>query len=157
MDLVKSKKEQMKMETMKMYSCPMHPDVTSDKPGQCSKCGMDMKEKENSKVVYSCPMKCEGEKTYDKPGKCPTCGMNLKEKKEAMNMGAMKMYACPMHAEVTSDKPGKCTKCGMELKEKEQPATVFACPMKCEGDKTYDKAGKCPTCGMSLKEKKAKQ
>ena len=22
------------------YVCPMHPDVTSDKPGECSQCGM---------------------------------------------------------------------------------------------------------------------
>lgn len=28
-----------------LYVCPMHPDVTSDKPGKCSKCGMDLKEK----------------------------------------------------------------------------------------------------------------
>ena len=26
------------------YSCPMHPEVTSDKPGTCSKCGMDLEE-----------------------------------------------------------------------------------------------------------------
>ena len=45
MDLVKSDKEKMKMETMKMYTCPMHPDVTSDKPGKCSKCGMALVEK----------------------------------------------------------------------------------------------------------------
>lgn len=29
----------------KTYSCPMHADVTSDKLGSCSKCGMDLKEK----------------------------------------------------------------------------------------------------------------
>ncbi len=27
------------------YSCPMHPDVTSDKEGKCSKCGMAMVKK----------------------------------------------------------------------------------------------------------------
>ena len=27
------------------YVCPMHPDVTSDKPGKCPKCGMDLVEK----------------------------------------------------------------------------------------------------------------
>lgn len=27
------------------YSCPMHPDMTSDKPGTCSKCGMELKPK----------------------------------------------------------------------------------------------------------------
>lgn len=26
----------------------------------------------------------------------------------------------------------------------------YACPMKCEGDKTYDEAGSCPKCGMDL-------
>lgn len=24
------------------YTCPMHPEVTSDKPGSCSKCGMNL-------------------------------------------------------------------------------------------------------------------
>ena len=31
---------------------------------------------------------------------------------------------------------------------------LFACPMKCEGDKTYAQAGKCPKCGMALAEVK---
>ena len=30
-------------------------------------------------------------------------------------------------------------------------ASMYQCPMKCEGNKTYNKAGKCPVCGMSLK------
>jgi hypothetical protein len=25
-----------------VYTCPMHPEVTSDKPGQCPKCGMNL-------------------------------------------------------------------------------------------------------------------
>ena len=49
-------------------------------------------------MKYSCPMKCEGEKTYDKPGKCPKCGIDLtKSKKEQMKMEVMKTYTCPMH------------------------------------------------------------
>ena len=114
------------------------------------------KSKQNiEKIEYSCPMKCEGDKTYDKPGTCPTCGMNLtKSKKAPMKMQAAKTYSCPMHPDVTSDKPGKCTKCGMDLKEKEPATVAYSCPMKCEGDKTYDKPGNCPTCGMALKEQK---
>jgi Heavy metal binding domain len=28
------------------YTCPMHPDVLSDKPGKCPKCGMTLVKKE---------------------------------------------------------------------------------------------------------------
>jgi Heavy metal binding domain len=28
-----------------LYACPMHPEVTSDKPGKCSKCGMALVKK----------------------------------------------------------------------------------------------------------------
>jgi hypothetical protein len=33
------------METQKTYTCPMHPEVASDKPGKCPKCGMNLVEK----------------------------------------------------------------------------------------------------------------
>ncbi|TWR28275.1 hypothetical protein FPZ42_03405 [Mucilaginibacter achroorhodeus] len=31
------------------YYCTMHPDVTSDKPGTCSKCGMELVERDTTK------------------------------------------------------------------------------------------------------------
>lgn len=31
------------------YYCTMHPDITSDKPGTCSKCGMDLVERDTTK------------------------------------------------------------------------------------------------------------
>jgi hypothetical protein len=31
------------------YYCTMHPDITSDKPGTCSKCGMDLAERDTTK------------------------------------------------------------------------------------------------------------
>lgn len=30
-------------------------------------------------VTYSCPMKCEKDKTYHEPGTCPECSMELKK------------------------------------------------------------------------------
>ena len=111
-------KSKMKMEQMQ-YSCPMHPEVTSKKPGKCSKCGMDLtkSKKEQMKMevmkMYSCPM--HPDVTSDKPGKCSKCGMDLKEIPAVA-------YACPMKCEgdKTYDKPGKCPKCGMDLKAKKK-------------------------------------
>jgi hypothetical protein len=33
------------------YTCPMHPEVISDKPGSCPKCGMDLVKKSSSKPM----------------------------------------------------------------------------------------------------------
>ena len=37
----KVKTQKQKVEKVK-YSCPMHPEVTSDKPGTCTQCGMSL-------------------------------------------------------------------------------------------------------------------
>ena len=65
------------------YTCSMHPEVVSDKPGQCPKCGMDLvkKEVQKVKVIYSCPM--HRDIVLDKPGNCPKCGMKLQKKEVA--------------------------------------------------------------------------
>ena len=60
------------------YTCTMHPEVITDKPGQCPKCGMDLVKKEVAKVQYTCPM--HPEVISDKPGNCTKCGMKLQKK-----------------------------------------------------------------------------
>ena len=34
----------LKKEQMKIYTCPMHPEVIKDEPGSCPKCGMGLVE-----------------------------------------------------------------------------------------------------------------
>jgi hypothetical protein len=40
-----AKKTKTATATDEVYSCPMHPEVTSSKPGVCSKCKMDLEKK----------------------------------------------------------------------------------------------------------------
>ncbi len=71
------------------YVCPMDPDVQSDQPGPCPKCGMALELAQpgpaarRSRVRYTCPM--DPEVISDQPGPCPKCGMAL----EAMDVSAV--------------------------------------------------------------------
>jgi len=88
------------------YTCSMHPEITSDKPGTCPKCGMDLVQKATTQ--YTCPM--HPEVISDSPRKCPQCKMDLVLKSSSL-------FSCPMHPEVTSAEPGKCPKCEMKLQK----------------------------------------
>jgi FtsP/CotA-like multicopper oxidase with cupredoxin domain len=58
------------------YACPMHPEVTSDTPGRCPKCGMKLlAAAPPAPTSYVCPM--HPEVVSDQPGRCPMCGMKL--------------------------------------------------------------------------------
>jgi Cu+-exporting ATPase len=64
------------------YYCPMDPEVESDKPGNCPKCGMALQVNPawttSISVTYTCPMHPEVQQ--DHPGNCPICGMALEPK-----------------------------------------------------------------------------
>src|SRR3972149_4463967 len=78
------------------YTCPMHPEVISDKPGQCPKCSMNLV---NASKEVSQPE--DKQPTEFKP-----------------SQGGL--YPCPMHPEVRRKSPGDCPKCGMKLEKHEQ-------------------------------------
>ena len=137
------------------YTCPMHPEVTSDQPGRCPECGMFLVDADaapathqhghgrqngyaqqhdtHDKGTWLCPM--HPEVTSDQPGRCPKCGMFLQPAdggdapaaqhhdhqhptgEPAVVAGAVAAgdWTCPMHPEVRSDGPGDCPICGMAL------------------------------------------
>jgi FtsP/CotA-like multicopper oxidase with cupredoxin domain len=58
-----------------VYVCPMHPEVVSEEPGNCPKCGMKLLAQAAAEITYVCPM--HPEVTSDKADRCPKCGMKL--------------------------------------------------------------------------------
>src|SRR3546814_5737991 len=61
------------------YTCPMHPEVEQEGPGDCPKCGMALEPAgvpaSRTRTQYTCPM--HPEIVRDEPGNCPICGMAL--------------------------------------------------------------------------------
>jgi Cu2+-exporting ATPase len=81
---------------MAKYTCPMHPDITSDKTGVCPKCNMNLVP--------------DNEDIADETA-------NHHEHNSQTDTASTDVYACPMHPDVISDKPGMCPKCHMALEK----------------------------------------
>ncbi len=85
---------------MKNFTCPMHPEVTADRPGSCPSCGMDLQPAEpprsdaGSAGSASAPAAAAGSPHAD---------------------GAIAYYTCSMHPEVKRTGPGTCPICKMDL------------------------------------------
>ena len=81
-----------------VYSCSMHPEVQSSKPGKCPKCGM--------KLTVQKPS-ADAKQTGAQPQ--ATGSRVLEVVKQADE------YTCTMHPEIRTNAPGKCPKCAMTL------------------------------------------
>ncbi len=66
----------------KIYTCPMHPEVRQESPGNCPKCGMTLEKVVDTtpeiRTEYVCPM--HPEIIRNVTGFCPKCGMALESR-----------------------------------------------------------------------------
>lgn len=93
-------------ETPTRYWCPMHPEVQSDVPGKCEKCGgMNLMKMTPEEFAEHGPHTTASHNDHDTAGTLITAGH--------WTYG----WSCAMHPELLEARPGTCTTCGcgMEL------------------------------------------
>jgi Cu+-exporting ATPase len=76
------------------WICPMDPEVESDGPGACPKCGMALEPAMpalgTTRTEWTCPM--HPEVVRDEPGSCPICGMALEPRTVTVEEGPNPEY-----------------------------------------------------------------
>ncbi|HLF57814.1 MAG TPA: YHS domain-containing protein, partial [Thermoanaerobaculia bacterium] len=75
------------------WICPMDPEVESDAPGACPKCGMALEPATPlvaTRTEWTCPM--HPEIVRDAPGSCPICGMALEPRTVQVEEGPNPEY-----------------------------------------------------------------
>ncbi|MCB2063601.1 MAG: copper-translocating P-type ATPase [Novosphingobium sp.] len=94
-----------------IYTCPMHPEVRQEGPGDCPKCGMHLvpEGSEQAKDAHTC---CHGHHSHS-----ADAGDGADDKRyDTVPAGySGTVYTCPMHPQVRQTKPGSCPICGMGL------------------------------------------
>jgi Cu2+-exporting ATPase len=94
----------------RQYTCPMHPEIIQDKPGNCPKCGMNLV-LVNGKVDEQLHHHHEENKKGEHSGH----ELHNKPVEEKGTTPGFQKYTCPMHPQIVQDGPGKCPLCGMTL------------------------------------------
>jgi len=110
-----------------VYTCPMHPEIQSKTPGNCSKCGMKLVIQKKKSI----PAKKAVPSKKAQPAKKGDMGdMKMSSQKAAVETpSSSETYTCPMHPDIHTSKPGNCPKCGMKLVKETQKTA----PVKHEG------------------------
>jgi len=83
---------------LQKYTCPMHPEIIQDTPGNCPKCGMTLVKAESPANIST-----------------PETKESAVRPKADLLQHELQKYTCPMHPHILRDGPGKCPICGMNL------------------------------------------
>ncbi len=139
--------------TKTYYTCPMHPEIVSSKPGDCPKCKMTLVKK--TAVIQP--------KVAAKPAVNPVPKVETKAKPVETKVNKAKIDVKKVKKANTVKKAEPAQVAQPVLKSVEQPQisssfnskATYTCPMHPEV--ISDKPGKCPKCGMELVEKEDHQ
>ena len=102
------------------YTCPMHPEIIREEPGNCSRCGMNLVRVKNSgkqdmNTKINEPMDHTQREipvpVHTGTGERPSYG----DDQPAIQQQRSQQYTCPMHPQIIRDEPGNCPLCGMTL------------------------------------------
>ncbi len=79
------------------WTCSMHPDIISDKPGKCSICGMDLvpQEAEKKPGAMKMPMPAKEIAVAVEQTTCPIMGMAIDKKVFVEYKGKKVYFCCP--------------------------------------------------------------
>ncbi len=95
------------------YTCPMHPEIIQDKPGNCPKCGMNLVPLKTDAHTSASPQKLtEQTSSISHESNSDHAIVSTDANKDAQSF---QRYTCPMHPQIVQDAPGKCPLCGMTL------------------------------------------
>lgn len=139
--------------TQTEYVCPMHPEVVSDEPGSCPKCGMDLVPREAAGRMDHGHMDHSG---HDAGGQAATEHGHEGHDgaypehigHEHAGRGSMDHPEHGGHEDTDHERMARGDTSGHGQAVDEDPGAGYTCPMHLEV--TRDEPGSCPICGMNL-------